>query len=513
MAETIILVEIEVKSPTGVTSTLRYADRAIRPMAPTDPLRPNAVWDARLVQPPAVRRALVDDMASLSAGWGVGQLQLMNSDRALDVYRTYVWGEVRVYRWLEGSAFSTAQRIFAGGAALPVNDRSAKRSSPVSVGFYDPRVELDQPLQVNLYAGTGAYEGPSELKGRPKPVAYGDLTDAHVPAPKVNVAQGVYQLHDGAIAALVGVYDRGDNAGLISDGDKVGAAFDAFAPAAAHYATDKARGLYKANTNPVGTVTFGIQGDSQPSYVSTAGPILARMLARLGVPAGRIGASVGALASTATIGVFDQSGAQGRDLVQMVARSVPAAVLPGRDGVWTATPLTPPKAIADYSLDQYDIVDLLEDPSVPLPAGLIRVGWGRIFTTFRAEDVAPAIKGTATATRLETEYRYAQVEDTAAKARGPGSWRTLELDTALRTEADALALAAALKGLFGLRADGAPRAQWSVQIPLNDATSAVQLGATVRLNYPPRGVNDLFILLAEEPMRPRRDLTTWTLWG
>lgn len=513
MSEIVILVEVDVTAPGGGTTTLRFADRAIRPLPPTDALRPNSKWDGRLAAPPAVRRALVEDMGSLTAGWGVGQLQLLNGDGALDAYRGHSWGEVRVYRWVQGSPFSDAKPLFSGQAATPVYDRSAKRAAPVSAGFYDPRVEMDQPIQVNLYAGGGGYDGPAELKGRPKPLAFGDLSDAHVPAPRVDAAHGVHQLHDGAISALVGVFDRGDNAGLISDGDKVGATFDGFAPAAAHYATDKGRGLFKANTNPVGTVTFGLKGDATPAYVETAGPIIARLLARLGVPAGRIGPSVAGLAAAAPIGVFDQSGSQGRELIGWVARSAPAAVLPGRDGVWGATLIAPPKAIADYAIDPFDIVDLVEDPSVPPPAGVIRVGWGRIWTTFRADDVAPAINGTAAALRLETEYRYAQVEDAAAKARGAGAWRTLQLETALRTEAAALALAGQLKALFGLRADGLPRTQWTVQIPMTDAAMAVQLGATVRLTYPARGIDDRYILLAEEPARPSRDFTTWTLWG
>ena len=509
----VILVEVDITAPAGGTTTLRFADRAIRPLPPTDPLRPNSVWDGRLATAPAVRRALVEDMTTLTAGWGVGQLQLLNGDGAMDAYRGHSWGQVRVYRWIEGTPFSAATSLFAGQAATPVYDRSAKKSAPVSAGFYDPRVEMDQPLQVNLYAGTGAYEGSAELKGRPKPLAYGDLSDAHIPAPRVDIAKGAYQLHDGAINGLVGVFDRGDAAGLVNDGDKVGAVFEAFNPAAAHYATDKGRGLFKANTTPVGTVTFGLTGDATPAYANTAGPIIARLLGRLGVPGARIGASVAALASAAPIGVFDQSGGQGRDLIGWAARSVPAAVLPGRNGVWGAAVIAPPKGVADYTIDPFDIVDLVEDASVALPAGVIRVGWGRIYTTFRGEDVAPAIKGTAAAMRLETEYRYAQVDDAAAKARGAGSWRTMQLETALRTEADALALGGLLKTLFGLRADGTPRTQWTATVPLTDASLAVQLGATVRLVYPPRGIDDRFVLIAEEPMKRGRDFTTWTLWG
>lgn len=512
MSDAVILVEIDVTAPAGGTTTLRFSDRAIRPMPPTDADRPNAIWDSRLQEAPAIRRALVEDMTTLTAGWGVGGLTLLNGDQALDAYRAYSWGEIRVYRWIEGQAFSAATKLIAGRAATPSMPRSARKLNRVSASFYDPRVELDQPLQVHFYAGVGTYEGSAEMKGRAKPLAYGDLTDAHIPAPKVNIAAATHQLHDGAINSLTGIFDRGDAAGLVSDGDKVGATFDAWAPAAAHYATDKGRGLVKMNTAPVGTVTFGLTGEAGP-YVSTAGPILERLLGRLGVAAGRIGASVSALASTYTVGVFDQSGGQGRELAGWLARSVPAALLPGRDGVWTAAKLAPPKGVADFTVGQYDVIDLVEDESVAVPAGVIRVGWGRIWQTFRAEDVAPAIKGTAAATRLETEYRYAQVEDAGAKARGAGGWRTLQIETALRTEADALTLAGDLKTLFGLRPDGAPRAQWTVVVELTDAVLAVQLGATVRLVYPPRGIDDRFVLVAEEPLRPGRDRTTWTLWG
>ncbi|PZR32297.1 hypothetical protein [Caulobacter segnis] len=512
MSDTVILVEIDVTPAAGgAVQTLRFSDRAIRPMPPTDPDRPNTVWSPRLNDVPSIRRALVDDMASLAAGWGVGTLSLLNADQALTTHRLDTWGEIRVYRWTEGTPFAAAHQLFSGRAALPTFDRSARAANRIEASFADPRVELDAPLQVNLYAGTGGLAGGAELKDRPKPLAYGDLTTAQIPAPKVNVATGVYQLHDGAIDAVTGVFDRGDNAGLISDGNKVGAAFDAWAPAGAHYATDIGRGLVKINNNPIGATTFGLRGESGP-YVDTAGPIMARLLARLGVPAGRIGASVAALPAAAPVGVFDQSGVQGRDVLGQLARSALAALLPGRDGVWQAVRLAPPKAIPNFTVLEQDVIDLAEDLA-PLPAGVIRVGYDRVWSTFSGAEIAPALLGTAAAVRLEAEYRYAVLEDATAKARGPGAWRTLQIDTALRAQADAEALAASLKALFGLPADGEPRRQWSLVVEATDAVMAVPLGATVRVIYPPLGLDKRLLLLGEQPLKPRRDQTTWTLWG
>ncbi len=513
MAQTVILVEADLTPPGGGAGvTLRWADRAIRPMSPFDTLRPNKAWESRLIETPTLRRALVEDMTSLAAGWGVGTLLLANSDRALDAYRAHSWSEIRVYRWVEGRPFAEARQLFAGRAGYATNNRSAKRPNRISAAMYDPRVELDQPLQVNLYTGGGGMAGDSSIANRAKPLAYGDLSTSHVPAPKINPATGVYQLHDGAIQALTGVYDRGDNAGLVNDGDLANSAFDAATPAAAHYVTNKARGLVKINSNPVGLVTFGLQGEAGP-YVSTAGPILARLLQRAGVPAGRIGASLTGLASAYPLAVFDQSGGPVRDLVEWVARSALAAVLPDRSGAWGATVIAPPKATPDFFIDQYDVVDLVEDDTAPLPAGVVRVGYDRVLSTFRSDDVAPAIRGSAAAIRLETEYRYAQLDNAAAKARGPGAWRTLTVDTALKQQVHAEALAADLMALFGLRPDGQPRTQWTVQIRLTDAAMDVPLGATVRLRYPPRGIDYRFLLIAEQPLKPRRDYTTWTLWG
>lgn len=512
-ADRVILVECDLVSPAGAAITLRFSDRAIRPMSPTDADRPNAVWEDRIAEAPAIRRALVEDLAGLTPGWGVAQLQLFNGDGALTPYAGHAWKAVRVYRWTEGAAFSTALRLFSGQAAVPSFSRSARSSMRVSVGLYDPMVELDQPLQAHLYAGSGGLEGPAELRDQVKPLAFGDLSAAHVPGRRVDAASNLYQLHDGAIGAAVQIFDRGDSAGLISDGDKSGATFDAYAPAAAHYVTDKGRGLVKFNSNPVGTVAFGLTGDATGGSVTTAGPILARLLQRLGVSAGRIGASVAALADAGVIGLYDQSGGDGRSLIAWVARSALAAVLPDRQGVWGASALAPPKAVADFSLGYMDVLDIADDGSAPLPVGSVRVAWGRVWSTYSADSLAPALRGTASADRLGAEYRYVQVDNATAKGRGVGAWRVLEIDSALRTEADALALANRAMALFGPRADGTAPTLRTIQIEATDAALAVPLGATIALTYPPRGIAGRFILVAEEPLKPRRDLLTWSLWG
>lgn len=512
-ADPVILVECDLVSPAGAPTTLRFSDRAIRPMAPTDADRPNLVWEDRIAEAPAIRRALIEDLSSLAPGWGVAQLQLLNGDGGLTPYANHAWKAVRVYRWIEGTAFAAARMLFAGQAASPAFSRSARSSMRASLGLYDPMVELDQPLQVHLYAGTGGLEGPAELRDQARPLAYGDLADAHVPGRRVDAATNLYQLHDGAIDGLTQILDRGDDAGLISDGDKVGAVFDAWTPAAAHYVTDKGRGLVKFNAAPVGAVAFGLSGDADGGAATTAGPILARLLERLDIPTARIGASVAALDDDAVVGVYDQTGGAGRQILGWVARSALASILPDRQGVWGATQLAPPKDEADFALTELDVLDVAEDGAAPLPVGVARVAWGRIWTTYSPDALAPDLRGAATADRLAGEYRFVQVDSAPAKGLGPGAWRTLQIETALRVEADALDLADRVIALFGPRPDGAPRASWKVEIEATDAALDVPLGATIALDYPPRGIFGHFVLIAEEPLKPRRDLITWTLWG
>ncbi|MFN3513464.1 MAG: hypothetical protein ACK41C_10485 [Phenylobacterium sp.] len=514
MNGTVILVEIDVTSPAGETSTLRFADRAIRPFPPTAAGKANLVWDDRLKEPPAFREALFEDVTTLTPSLGAGTLQLVNTDHALDAYQAFAWGEIRIWRWTEGTPFSAAVSMLKGLCGL------AEVDATVRVPLYDYRAELEKAIQETLYAGGNGvggvlYEGVAGgLKGRPKPLALGDLTGAHIPGPQVNAGQRVHQLHDGPIQGNVQIFDGGVDAGYAAQGDLSGAAFDGATPAAASYRTDIGRGLVKINGAPVLGLTFGCKGDKAGgTYVETPGPVLARLLAKGGVPAERIGASVPGLASASVVGVFASEPVNAMDLAAFVGRSALAAVLPDREGVWQAIPFAPPAETADFALAFDQIVDFRPEPA-PAPVGEIRVGWGRIYTTFSRTELKASVRDTDDEERLAAEYRYAVVADEGVKARFPKAWATVTIDTALRTEAAAEALAEALRGIVGLRPDGAPRRMWKAPIVNDDAALAVHLGATVAVDYPPLGVAENFLLVARDLFRPqRRDQAVWTLWG
>ena len=559
MSRTVILVEADLVSPLGVAVTLRFSDRAIAPMAPDDADRPNAVWSDRLIEPPTLKRMLFDDLQSLEPGLGVGTLVLANADGGLDAYESYVWGEVRVWRWTVGQAFSTALPLMTGPAAgTPSRDVQTRSPSRVRLTLFDYRLELERPIQTATLQGTNDvdgdiyFEGDASLRGRLKPLAYGNLLTAHIPAPLVNAYVSAYQLHDGPIAEThVGgyelqIYDRGGPAGLVFGNDLTGEIetdeefyyealypevednpFDPVPPGDVPPEPDPEappleprwqawteRGLLKLNGQLVGEIACGIAGDvTGGTYVETPGPIIARLLARAGVPAERIGASVASATCDSVMGLYVPAGGTAREIIGFVARSAPLAILPDRMGVWQAVPFAAPAEVADFTLIGDEIIQLEADDSAPRGAGEFIVGWDRIWTTYRRESLQAELQGTAAETRLAEPYRYSTLEDAAFKARYPSAWQTMKVDSALRYEADADALAETFQGLFGLRADGRPRRQWRVTIEMTDTVLALPLGSTVSIQAPDFGVEDHFLLIGEEPMRPRRDFIVWTLWG
>jgi len=516
---TVLLVEIDVTSPAGAASTLRFSDRAIAPFPPGDATRPNVGFDARLTQAPSLQRRLFEDVSSLTPSLGVGLMTLANADLALNTYEGYAWGAVSVWLWTEGTAFSAATLILKGLCDVPQYPVDSSRPNVVQVGLYDYRAELAQPIQATVYAGTNGvggvlYEGAADgLKGQPKPLAYGNLLNAMVPGAQVNAGVQAWQLHDGVIQGSEQIFDRGDGAGLTDDGDSSGAAFDAATPAAAHYRTDVGRGLLKTSFSPVGKVAFGLKGDASGSgYVETPGPILARILAKAGVPGGRIGASVAALASAVVVGAYAGDTINGDAFAAPIAASASAVLIPDRSGVWQAVGFAAPKVLADVTLASADVIDMATDASAPLPVGEVRVGWGRIYSTFAGSELAPALVNTTSQERLAAEYRWAVATDATTKARRAGTWRSVDIPTALRNEADATALASALIALFALRSDGRPRRQWRVTVERATALAA-SLGQTVAVTYPRLGLAQNFLLIGEELLRPRRDQAVWTLWG
>ena len=129
------------------------------------------------------------------------------------------------------------------------------------------RLEVNKPP--NFYLGTGGTEGGDDLKGKPKPLCFGQVFN--VPAVPVDTANLIYQVHDGIINSVTAAYDRGVAL------NKVGGV-----PAAGEYSDDLANGTFTLGGSPTGTVTADVQGSADPSYVSVTSDIVKRVVKSYG---------------------------------------------------------------------------------------------------------------------------------------------------------------------------------------------------------------------------------------
>lgn len=513
----VYLVELAVVSPAGVASTLYLSYPAVRPFPPGDPDRPNQVYEPRLIEPANVEISLYGDMSAGVGDIGGGALVIANGDGRYSYLRGYAVRSVDIRAGTDGQAWAQFSPVFAGSGGVPEVDVSTRNPSRVTIAVSDARAVLEAAIDTGTYAGTNAgaagYEGTADdLKGRPKPLALGDLSTANVPAVPVNVAGRVFQLNAGAIQSVGTLYDRGGAAGLTLLGDYAGAAFDAAAPSSTQYATDRARGLLKLGGTLGGELTVDFLGSNAGGYADTAPPLIRRLLERRGVPAGKIGGSFAAVTAPAKVGLWTGAEAPpARELVDTLCRSMLGWCVPDALGVWQLGRLEAPIGTPALTLGADELLELEADRfGVGVPAAEVRVLWGRNYRRMSKNEVAGAVATSQPARLafLESEYRTAKWTSADNLARYGLAAPTLEIETALRLEVDAVALAAAWGALFGV-----PRQAYRVTVALTAEVRALGLGGLVSLSYPPLGISGLFRLVGWRPTAPKIHLATLRLWG
>lgn len=206
----IYTVEIDAWDPaTSGLVRLRYATRGFATTPADSP--PHAFYDERLEQPGIITRSMFSEGATSGRSKvGYGDLTLQNGDGALDTLLTYGFDgrPVVIRRGQRGAVYPSGFELFA---ELTAEQAEAPTADTIRLKLRDRQSELDVPLQRNTYTGDNVLpdglEGVDDLLGKPKPRCFGQLFN--VPAPCVNTAKLIYQVNDGPISSLDGVYDRG----------------------------------------------------------------------------------------------------------------------------------------------------------------------------------------------------------------------------------------------------------------------------------------------------------------
>ncbi len=418
----IYLIEIEAYDDTvspAVTRTLRYATGGGKVTKPSE-TPANTFYEPRVMEPVNfTRSAFSGGRLSGGASVGSGEVVLNNADQALAALLDYgIDGRAVTVRVGEqNAAYPAGYTTFLSGTAEQVEVTSRQ----AVIRLRDRLATLQLPLQETKYLGNNSLPSGKEgvagdIKGRPKPLAYGRCYQ--VPLVCVNTSKLIYQAHDGALQAVDSVYDRG--VALTPGTNRADlAAMEATAPAAGAYDTCLAEGLIRLGAAPTGAITADVRGDATGSYVNTVGGIVRRILeTKCGASAGDIdSAAFSALDSAAPqeVGLWIGSETSRQAAIDQLTQSVGAWLAPSRTGLWQMGRLAAPSGTAATEFTDVDIISIerqaTRDAERGVPVYRVKLEYRRFWEVFSDDGIAGSVTA---AFREELKREYRSVVETDA---------------------------------------------------------------------------------------------------
>lgn len=354
---------------------------------------PNMPWTERATDPGTIVRKLrlAPDEPDRRGTFEM-TMELNNADGALDAaISQYAIDGRRVVLKIGKSRgdYEDFQILFDGTAkGWRVSGERA-----VQVTLRDSTWRLEVPVQTTLYGGGGGLAGGDDLKGKPKPLTYGECKN--VTAVLVDPTKLIYQVHDGAIQSIDAVYDRG--AALTGAGD-TGDIVAASNPSAGTYITQVSGGYLRLGSTPAGLITADVQGDADPSYIDGSTDILRRILTtRAGLLSTDLeGGTFEAMANLQPAAIGLHVGTEPTTVAQIMNQ-----VMHGIGGWWAADRLglirigrlQAPTGAKRMTLTKRELlaVQRLDLPeTVSPPNWRRRVAWGRNWTV-QATDLAGGV--------------------------------------------------------------------------------------------------------------------------
>lgn len=189
----------------GTTETFYFSDAPLITDAVDTPA--NTAFESRILDPGSIaRHAFSDGKTGGMVTLETGEIELDNLDGGLDYLITYSFDNraavVRYHATGVGAYPASWTTLFKG-----TNESIEPDLDIVVVKLADKLKIFDKPICKNLFAGNNALpngvEGVIEdLKGKPKPRAYGFVLNA--PVPMVNTSNLVYLLSDNPSAFTFG---------------------------------------------------------------------------------------------------------------------------------------------------------------------------------------------------------------------------------------------------------------------------------------------------------------------
>lgn len=376
-----------------------------------------------------------------------------------------------------GAPLASARGAFTG-VVRAIEEAGGFR---VRLGLSDLSDRLAAPLQATLYAGTGGVEGSIDLKGRPKPLAFGEVSN--VPATylgQVNLGIGVlptYQTHMRAIAGHDVVRIRG-----------VAQAAAGGVPVVGQYRDFPTLGLFQLGSSADGEVTADLRGDAPAAgYVNSVASIVYRLLTGFGPQFSDAEIDFGAF----NFAELDLPGVAGffqgpapttaATAVEALLASAGAILVGGRDGRLRLVDPLGVSPVLQFSLPSAWVIQC-QPEALPLslrPAPrAVEVGWRRNWQPL--SGVAGSVPE-ADRERLQQSGAVARAESVSVTTR-VATQRTLALPGLYAAEADAAARAAVWRNWI----ERGPRV---IRFETDRYLDQIEIGQFGRVTYPAHGLD------------------------
>ena len=507
-----ITVEITAAIDAAGTLTTFYLSDTRFTTQPTD-TPANVSFDENLSDPGSVTITVFGDgRTGGGTKLSLGEIKLKNPDGQYDGWLDYGFDGRRVVirRGIPGAYPADFETVFTG----TIRGRPTVNTNEVVLSLLDKQHIFDRPLLVNRYGGTnvlpyGIDGTADDLAGKAKPRLLGRVFNEAPPC--VNTSKLVFQINDGPIASVEGVYDRGEPLVFGADRANSGALL-LTAPAAGSYDTCLAEGLFRLGADPEGEVTFGAtQGAAATDR--TAAQLLVALALEAGVSGAEIADSdVADLASdaSAVLGLWINSDSDTfASVMDRIAESVGGFYGFDPAGVLRMGRLVEPAGAPVLSLEEFDILSIERRPARDndLPTWAYTVRHSRVGTV-QTSDLAPAVDPARRAF-LGAEYRAQRAETASVKAKyllaAEGS-----VDTALTEATDGANEASRRQALHGVARDF-----YDVTVKAEGLIGIVlRLTSIVEIIHRRFGLSDgrLFVLLGIR-LELARNRVTLTLWG
>lgn len=307
----------------------------------------------------------------------------MAEDFENEVWSSYEWSDApaRIFEGEDGDPFTAYRQVFEGNVSSLARD-----GITATLELLGPEAALDTPLLTLSYAGTGGVEGPTTLRGKLKPRAFGNCLT--VDPVQVDPAKLVYQVHGyGAVGSIPQVYEFAQSYGpskgnVASYGDLI-----AMTLAPGEWATCNAQGLFRLG----GRADKKLSADViMPN--GTIATIIPQLLAVAGVPAAKIGSM--AVFASSSWSLYQTEQTTVLEAVRSAALQGGGYILPDGMGVWQVGDYFATKApiVLNEDRSSYPQVRRIKELPASPPVWKVSVGYDKCWNVHSESDVSPALK-------------------------------------------------------------------------------------------------------------------------